>query len=184
MRVSSHVCGAMARANQIKHRCLTSVLVKPQATVLAKKLHPGCSTSACIYGQSVRYNGTNQPSSRKKRKAAPQVVDLTAVIGRGHELIEKFKRAVEPMIPLNDPFEIIQEQDSLRIFLGDRKGTFILAIDREELNVRLTSPVSGVITYEYDDASGQWLSNQDGHDIRGIITRDMIRICTGYPKFD
>lgn len=49
--------------------------------------------------------------------------------------------------------------------------------------LQINSPVSGAIEYKYDVPTGQWLSVEDKHDFRGLITRDLLRHALGVPDF-
>lgn len=56
-------------------------------------------------------------------------------------------------------------------------------IDYEVLTITLQSPMSGAQQYRYDTETKQWVSTSDDHDVRGLLTRDLIRQCVGYPEF-
>jgi hypothetical protein len=43
--------------------------------------------------------------------------------------------------------------------------------------------MSGVITYKFDPDTREWLSEKDGHDMRGMVTRDILRVYRGCPDF-
>ena len=61
------------------------------------------------------------------------------------------------------------------------KGAYIFSIDRQQERVNVQSPISGTYSYAYDGE--YWLSVMDGHDMRGLITRDLLRHCCGCPAF-
>eukprot|EP00617_Octactis_speculum_P018942 CAMPEP_0185757994 /NCGR_PEP_ID=MMETSP1174-20130828/16527_1 /TAXON_ID=35687 /ORGANISM="Dictyocha speculum, Strain CCMP1381" /LENGTH=39 /DNA_ID= /DNA_START= /DNA_END= /DNA_ORIENTATION= len=39
------------------------------------------------------------------------------------------------------------------------------------------------MTYRYDEIQMRWVAEGDGHDLEGIITRDLLRVCAGCPDF-
>lgn len=71
-------------------------------------------------------------------------------------------------------------------------GTYLLTIHPENDvtrgsggSVTLQSPLSGTFTYVYSPsaAGGEWVGNEDGHSLLGMLTRDWIRQCRGVPDF-
>ena len=56
-------------------------------------------------------------------------------------------------------------------------------IDYDEEILRVGSPMSGNYQYYYDLQQKLWLGTSDGHDMRGLVTRDLLRHCTGLPQF-
>ena len=53
----------------------------------------------------------------------------------------------------------------------------------EQAEFSYRSPVSGSNRYKYSVEDKLWLCVRDGHDLRGIITRDLIRHSMGLPTF-
>lgn len=49
--------------------------------------------------------------------------------------------------------------------------------------VSLQSPLSGSFAYVYNSSTGEWVGNEDGHSLLGMLTRDWIRQCRGVPDF-
>ena len=49
--------------------------------------------------------------------------------------------------------------------------------------LQLYSTISGVLDYEYSDVKGKWINADDGHDLEGLLMRDLLRICVGCPAF-
>lgn len=47
----------------------------------------------------------------------------------------------------------------------------------------LRSPLSGLFTYVYNASAEEWVGNEDGHSLLGMLTRDWIRQCRGVPDF-
>lgn len=112
------------------------------------------------------------------------------------------------MVQLNPGFQVTSGKDEFSIFLGEGLGSIVFQAnsDLETLDVRL--PVGGSHTYSpslprglnlvftgywchtgrtsryrFDHAQGRWLSSEDGHDLEGIVTRDLLRQCAGCPDF-
>lgn len=87
------------------------------------------------------------------------------------------------MKSLNDPFLVEQNDVELTIDLGADKGKFTLQRDMEHNQLIFLSPVSGVNKYQYHSEDDRWLSiASDKHDLVGILTRDLIRVCVGCPQ--
>ena len=49
--------------------------------------------------------------------------------------------------------------------------------------ITLQSPLSGTYTYIYNVATHDWVGEEDGHSLLGMLTRDWIRQCNGVPDF-
>jgi hypothetical protein len=47
--------------------------------------------------------------------------------------------------------------------------------------VTLQSPLSGSFMYVYNPSTKEWVGNEDGHSLLGMLTRDWIRQCNGVP---
>ena len=47
----------------------------------------------------------------------------------------------------------------------------------------ICTPTSGLNRYAYDPVEEIWVGVHDGHDLRGLITRDFLRHCIGLPQF-
>ena len=90
---------------------------------------------------------------------------------------------MEPMQELNDEFDIIFSPERLEIHLGV-KGKYLIHINDEEKRIVMQSPVSGMLQYYFDEESSAWVGDRDSHDLKGLITRDMLRQnLIGYPSF-
>ena len=90
--------------------------------------------------------------------------------------------AIKDMVPLNDPFDINIEVRELSIGLG-QEGSFVFSFKHKNELLQMNSPVSGLLEYRYDRGQQLWRNVKDGHDFRGIVTRDMLRLCAGCPNF-
>mmetsp|Transcript_24352 Transcript_24352/g.51012 ORF Transcript_24352/g.51012 Transcript_24352/m.51012 type:complete len:282 (-) Transcript_24352:199-1044(-) len=67
-------------------------------------------------------------------------------------------------------------------------GTYLLTIHPDNDadrggTVALRSPLSGSFTYVYNPSSKEWVGEDDGHSLLGMLTRDWIRQCRGVPDF-
>ena len=77
---------------------------------------------------------------------------------------------------------LAQADEALRLLFDvGVKGSYIFTVDRQQERVNVQSPISGTYSYAYDGE--HWLSVMDGHDMRGLITRDLLRHCRGCPMF-
>ena len=103
-----------------------------------------------------------------------------------HEEAEKFiiktKDVMENMKEFNSEFHVTYCESKLVVDTGE-KGQFIFEIDKADEKIMLVSPVSGVFHYEFDVETGEWISCLDRHDIRGLVTRDLLKHWKGCPKY-
>lgn len=80
----------------------------------------------------------------------------------------------------------IQVQSSGDLYWGG--GTYWLTInnasdDGSGGSVTLLSPLSGNYSYVYNASTCEWVGDEDGHSLLGMLTRDWIRQCQGVPNF-
>ena len=138
---------------------------------------------------SIDGGGVPTPSTRRKvRQVGPTSVDNFNVIAR--EVMIQIKHALEPLVEnkLNNYVMTFNTDDEILLDTGSdgygHRGWFIFRIDRTQERLTFTSPISAVLQYEYNVEEKQWLNVSDRHDLRGIITRDLLRHqCKGVPNF-
>ena len=98
-------------------------------------------------------------------------------------LFSSLHSALAPLVPLNPGFSLETDAEGgLTLDMG-ANGAYVFSRDPSTRSVKVQSPVSGVFGYHFDRESGQWLSQTDGHDLRGLVTRDVLRHCVGCPRF-
>lgn len=114
-------------------------------------------------------------------KAREPVVDFLA---ESRAFLDRVERGLADMKEVNDPFVIRRDETELVLDLGPAKGAFTLQRDWAQNQLVLLSPVSGINKYEYHGGrERRWLSvTEDRHDLVGMLTRDLIRICAGCPQ--
>ena len=90
------------------------------------------------------------------------------------------------IMPLNAEYKLTRNQaarnESISLDAGD-KGFYIFSVDWANELLTVQTPISGVRQYGYAPEEGTWLNTVDGHDMRGLITRDLLRHSRGCPKF-
>jgi frataxin-like iron-binding protein CyaY len=132
-----------------------------------------------------------KPLTRKKSAVVDDAAAVKAANakpfdfrGKAKEFMTSTKAALESMQEVNEPFNVTFFGDKLVIDLG-KKGEYILTTDYEMLMITCQTPVSGKFAYYYDLDNNTWLNKDDDHDVRGLITRDMMRQnLLGVPKFE
>lgn len=126
------------------------------------------------------------PSTRPRRKKAePEQIIAEPdwdFLDEARKCIKSVGIALEPMMELNKEFVLNKNDDELVLDVGVR-GKVILSVDMKKECLFLSSPTSGIFEYLYDPETQQWLGSVDRHDIRGMITRDLIRHFRGMPNF-
>lgn len=133
-----------------------------------------------------------RPDGRRRRKRARSPADGEAAAAAAVPFSEAvpacFDRvagAMGIMGELNEGFEVTRDDASaeLSLYAGPAHGEYRLVANAEEQCMSMISPVSGGNTYVRDAASGRWVSRDDGHDMEGLIVRDMLRTLRGVPEF-
>jgi frataxin-like iron-binding protein CyaY len=95
-------------------------------------------------------------------------------------MLDRIRTAVEPMQSLNSGFTVVKGGDQ-ELLITSARGRFVFGVDEAQHTISMQSYVSGKHFYAFDASEGVWLSVKDGHDIRGLVTRDLIKHCTGCP---
>ncbi len=96
---------------------------------------------------------------------------------------KRVTQAVSSMQPLNEGFSVSTgEKGELVIHTG--RGKYSLYEDHGRRVLVLQSYFSGYHNYFFDVEQKLWLSIKDGHDFRGLLTRDLMRHCNGCPDFN
>ena len=136
-----------------------------------------------------------------------------AFVRRFTALLDKCEAAVASMVPLNPGMEVLRRggterrkegsggsagspsdcDDSLQVLLGATaadsvvgggdRGALMLTAEADSDVVTVRLPVSGTLRYRFDERQGRWLNAEDGHDLEGIVVRDLLRQCRGFPAF-
>lgn len=145
-----------------------------------------------------RRRGGTSPNSN--RDLSPQ-----QFLSIANDLLDKVESAVLKLKNNNEGLEIIRhpasssgdasdaDDSEFRQHLGQLEikvpsiegpydgGTYMLTINADN-NVALQC-LSGNFTYVYNNTTGEWVGQEDGHSLLGILTRDWIRQCHGVPDF-
>ena len=135
------------------------------------------------FRQLLRYDANiATPVSRKSRAAAHDSHKKSDFSIISKNLLLSISNAVSHMKEVNKVFNITVSDTDITIDIGD-KGQFIIKADKKLERITVATPVSGFFTYKYNEENKTWLSVDDSHDLRGLITRDFVRICVGCPNF-
>jgi hypothetical protein len=122
-----------------------------------------------------------------------------------YDLLDKVESSLRKLLDCNDGLEIkrhppssttvdTDDSESFRQHQGQLSiivpsiggpydgGTYLLTIHSDENTISLQC-LSGNFTYIYNTGTGEWVGQEDGHSLLGILTRDWIRQCHGVPDF-
>lgn len=128
------------------------------------------------------------PATRKKKTGA--VNGPVSSVNFSFQIDKVLSQIYEALdvgiIPVNADFKLARctdrAQESVSLDAGD-KGFYVFSVDWKMERLTVQTPISGVRQYEYEPADGTWLNTIDRHDMRGIVTRDLLRHAKGCPKF-
>lgn len=143
------------------------------------------------------FSKVTTPSTRRRRSTDPVVkaeikeeqeaddekwnIDFDAEVMK---LMTQVNDAVVPMIPLNPGFAVVFCRDTPSLIIQTAKGKLSFTSDKEQGLVNLQSFLSGAQHYYFDVEERSWLSKRDHHNLRGLVTRDLIRHNRGCPDLD
>jgi frataxin-like iron-binding protein CyaY len=119
-----------------------------------------------------------RPTSRKRSSPTPEI-DFAEEAQRMFKSIEA---AVAPLESQNTNFNVSYGNDG-ELVIATHRGRHILKVDGNRRLIVLQSYFSGFHKYAFFPEEQTWLSIQDGHDLRGLLTRDLMRHCIGVPAF-
>jgi hypothetical protein len=122
------------------------------------------------------------PFTRKKLNKFTQS-DPYSFYAHAQDYLTYLSQIFDPLISLNSGMTMQRSENDLLIDTG-LKGKFRFTIDDVKENILLSSPQSGIIPYYFCPVTFQWLSVRDNHDLRGMVTRDWLRLHSGCPQFE
>jgi frataxin-like iron-binding protein CyaY len=123
------------------------------------------------------------PFTRKKAYVEPiNQIKIESIEFEGRAMLDRIEKAMRPMQPLNETMEFTRLQNELHVNTGV-KGWFIFRIDLKTQSLVMSSPQSGTFSYKFCHSSREWLDESDNHDLRGMLTRDLLRVYVGCPQF-
>jgi hypothetical protein len=149
-------------------------------------LRDDTSTSSYYYDSEAR-----NASSHHVLRPIP-VQDFDEFEKASNAFLDTLLEALQPMEVYNDFFELSVSKNTgdqgqllweLTINLKPGDGTYRLSVDRIACNLLMSSPISGAYTYVLCQNSGEWVGEDDGHSLVGLLVRDLCRQCNGYPNF-
>ena len=95
--------------------------------------------------------------------------------------LKSISKAMDPLQSVNSDFSLQLQDKELTIQFS--RGKFILKVNDIKEIITLQSYISGFHHYQFDSETRTWLSIKDGHDLRGLLTRDILRHNAGCPNF-
>ena len=110
------------------------------------------------------------------------VKDLGIFVVESQEFLDRVEEALRPMQAKNAVFHVDRPTATeLRLRLAPGLGEYSLTVDETWQTLHFQSPLSGKYTYVLDQQSHKFVSEDDGHALEGLLVRDLIRQCNGYP---
>ncbi|KAJ0395389.1 hypothetical protein P43SY_002965 [Pythium insidiosum] len=99
------------------------------------------------------------------------------------QFLDRVDAAVAPLLPpTNDVFAVDRSTPGT-VILRTATKEFELKVVSSKQQLHLQSPISGLRKYEWNAKTQRWEDETDAHDIEGLLTRDLMRLCSGIPAF-
>ena len=90
----------------------------------------------------------------------------------------------EGIIPLNSTYKLSWAKEGEKVTMdANEKGFYVFSADWNNELLTVQTPISGVRQYEFEPMEKTWLNTVDQHDMRGLVTRDLLRHARGVCKF-
>jgi|LauGreSBDMM110SN_4_FD.fasta_scaffold98753_2 hypothetical protein len=136
---------------------------------------------------SVLHRNLSVEPSTRKRKVLSDNVKVFDFNSKGNDVLNEIQSALQPILIANTTYSLTRdtnEKNNERITLNTgSKGYYIFIIDSKVQNLIIQTPISGILQYSYDAEENLWLNVLDRHDMRGLVTRDLLRHSLGMAKF-
>lgn len=112
------------------------------------------------------------------------MVDAEVFNTRISDTFERFQTAFELLRTEHNPasIKVTRKLDELKIEVL-KVGTYSLRPDVQKRCLVLVSPVSGMYTYELEEASGFWKSTVQVHIIDDLLVREFCKHSKGWLSF-
>ena len=130
------------------------------------------------------------PASRKKRRGnnlSPAASTAVPFSSLGAAMLADIELAVADIPPRNEGYTLQYKSPNELNLDCVEHGSYVFKLDHETERLVVSTPVSGTLEYFYDNLDnpdeGRWLNLRDGHDVRGLITRDLLRHAAGCTRF-
>jgi frataxin-like iron-binding protein CyaY len=133
----------------------------------------------CSFSTRITAPASRRRKAAEKEEEKEQTPDYDFYSEAGR-MIDKIRKAVEPMQSINSGFTVVTGGEHALLVTSER-GKFVFDTDEVHYTLSMQSYVSGKHFYAFDSSEGVWLSVKDGHDIRGLLTRDLLKHCAGCP---
>lgn len=142
-------------------------------------------------------NSSNPPANDETPESSPisgqnvmkpaGVRDTILFSETAETFLIKLENRLRPMQNCNDVFEITRiprdySGGQLTIRLQPKHGMYNFIVDEDNFAIIFSSPISGSYTYVLCSHTGKWLGEDDSHDLEGLLVRDLIRQCNGFPS--
>ncbi|TMW67175.1 hypothetical protein Poli38472_012291 [Pythium oligandrum] len=118
----------------------------------------------------------------RRRRLKPKLAN-DKFVSLASAFLDRVEVAVTPLQPpMNEDFALDRStQDVVLIKAGEKE--FELKVISAKQQLHLTSPISGLRKYEWNQKTQRWEDESDAHDLEGLLTRDLMRLCSGVPAF-
>lgn len=149
--------------------------------IARRLLTPTISSSLLVTTRTRALTTAAVPAFRKgKPTDTRDVYNFDEEVGKALMQVHK---AVEPLTKMNEDFTV-QLVPNKSLIIQTSRGMYRFFSEPDRKLLTLVSYFSGFHNYYYDVEDKLWLSDTDKHDMRGLITRDIMRHWNGVPHFD
>jgi frataxin-like iron-binding protein CyaY len=147
-------------------------------------LQRSSSSQNSLWNRSTIANFTVfQPASRKANSNANKGIPKGSY--NFQEEVDKFLQlAYKAVLPLKEQNNFkISFTEGKELKIETQRGPYRIHPDVKNNTMEFQSYQSGYTSYYFEPELKQWLSTKDDHDLRGLLTRDILRHWSGVPQF-
>jgi len=123
-----------------------------------------------------------QRKSRSELKALPDAVQqFFGRIQNGVKPLQEFPAEIQT---IETEVQCSSDVPRMTIKISRPPETYEVTMEAhlKEGLLHVDSPITGLQKYQYNSSSKEWEHEVDGHVLSGILTRDLMRWCSGIPE--
>ena len=161
---------------------VVTMVTSRQVSTARRRRRRGAAGEAPTVSQQEEGKNQSDPASSSVVNKHVAVTDTLTFAIEAQEFLDKIEESLQPMKSCNDVFEIERDSQSLVLTLAPADGQYSFQIEETASSIFFQSPISGKFQYILSASTREWVSEEDGHLLEGMLVRDLIRHCNGLPK--
>jgi frataxin len=102
-------------------------------------------------------------------------IDITTYNKLADHALDYLYDSIEQVIDKNSDFDASLAMGVLTVRLGTH-GTFVLNKQPPNLQIWLSSPISGPKRFDYDESASCWIYKRDGSSLTSLLSKELTKV--------